>query len=777
MSAAHRLRFVLWCFFFAPFAASAQDQAPDPRWGVLAELAERDFQVDGVWLGDRMLHSFRWEDPGRKISWTSAFAAGVGVTEFTLDPRSGQIVGLPANGEAYLRKHPEARSRVEIRLTVGRDGSLQDDRAVFFSRFSDGKYKFRGEVLVEALPGGAAMQKAGKLIAAGKLRTAEAARRNFRAPDPAIAAQADIPPIEPQSPTRPTAQTANPATADSSRTTSIAPPNPGADLAGQKTASVASGAHAEAPLPAGSTQLPEDFKIRWMRGLVLVDDPNGAKVVKGNETSEAGSLITHVNNVPVSGVGDLISKVDAADPKTTEITSTRASRTSTPFFYDVWAENLRYQDTPHGVVIVGGFYDVGKYLRKINDVEIKKAADVRPILLDIVNGTTPYRGRTYSDPLPEERESVAALLAAETARLRERPAELDQWGTFALLPGKLWYCVGYEPSEWIQRKADQSRVTSLPVDWFTKAGWSEDHRSMTITSMLGDTKIVDVVTLRPDGTFAMSSSGVTGYANLIGRKNDKGEILFPLGRSRILGSTDTQHLAFAHVDGAPYFELTSIGTYRSVISSCTLEQYDELKAPRLARHLAEYRKQEAGRMEGQRLDREFREQLDAQQAQMNAEGRAAAFAEFAKIPQVMAQVNQQRAELDRLRQMADMENAQKSAQQSAMPSGAPDAAGSLAGNSGGLPGAAAQTTGSTSGSASTPVAPVETYKETGWFTGVSIVSEADAWADAFAQCEKAGVTCWKGKNPTLEPGYFYVDAIYYTGRTLNRGKASTVTGQ
>lgn len=50
-------------------AAVAQS---DPRWGVLAEMAERDF------CKGANLSSFRWEEPGKKLD----------VVWFVVDPRS-----------------------------------------------------------------------------------------------------------------------------------------------------------------------------------------------------------------------------------------------------------------------------------------------------------------------------------------------------------------------------------------------------------------------------------------------------------------------------------------------------------------------------------------------------------------------------------------------------------------------------------------------------------------------------------------------------------------
>jgi hypothetical protein len=421
---------------------------------------------------------------------------------------------------------------------------------------------------------------------------------------------------------------------------------------------------AQAPASTSATTLPDDFPIKWMRGLVLVDDPKGAKVVGGTTDAELGKVFTLINDQPVTGVADLVSRIRASDPKTMKITTVQTQQVKTPRYVDWWAESLKYLDGPHGVLVVSSNYpgETGNYLTRLNDVEIKHASDVRPILLQITEDLSRFRSITISQPPAEDKAWAAAAVAAQS-RDPVSAAVRQSWGPLANMPGRLWYCNAHDPLAWRLRHPT-NRLASMPVPRMVAAEWVTPYTTMKLTEREGSQTITDVISLHADGSFAMSSTGVGGYANLTGRFAKDGGIYFQMGTYPGPGNMQlTDFLTFGASGNSP---MTSIHVYSGTSdldnhSICTLEEYDELKLPRFARDLQYVRKQDGDWAQAEANDDAYAAQLQAEGAQMAANMRASAMAEFAKIPQVAAQVSQQRADLEQIRLAAEAEKARNAA--------------------------------------------------------------------------------------------------------------------
>jgi hypothetical protein len=136
--------------------------------------------------------------------------------------------------------------------------------------------------------------------------------------------------------------------------------------------------------------------------------------------------------------------------------------------------------------------------------------------------------------------SAPILVTSEIPRVPKTREELkaSPWGALALLPGTLWYCVGHEPTQWLaRRRIYQGEVgyldESVPVMRLTVATWREPNRVLELITKLGDGRgWTDVITLQPDGKFSMVTTGVSGYSNVTGYKNDWGAVYFLLGKHR-----------------------------------------------------------------------------------------------------------------------------------------------------------------------------------------------------------------------------------------------------
>ncbi len=167
--------------FLAVGPATAQTVI-DPRWGVLAELAERDFVTNtGV------LMSFRWQIPNRTLRrYVPGENSGL---DFELDLATGQIVELYRGARNIYRVD---------RNHVLADGSYWSREGNRLSKISDIEYKYkygRGK-LRPLVPGEKAADRLARAIQAGKTRAANpqmlaAASASIAMPVPPIATRLD----------------------------------------------------------------------------------------------------------------------------------------------------------------------------------------------------------------------------------------------------------------------------------------------------------------------------------------------------------------------------------------------------------------------------------------------------------------------------------------------------------------------------------------------------------------------------------------------------------
>jgi hypothetical protein len=87
----------------------------DPRWGLLAEMAERDW-IYGSFIAEAAVAA-RWEVPGQKLTFSQFGSMGSLVSSFELNPQTGQLtVRLfgPESPPAPLTAEPNGSISVEI---------------------------------------------------------------------------------------------------------------------------------------------------------------------------------------------------------------------------------------------------------------------------------------------------------------------------------------------------------------------------------------------------------------------------------------------------------------------------------------------------------------------------------------------------------------------------------------------------------------------------------------------------------------------------------------
>ena len=145
--------------FFA-FAAPAAAQ-PDPRWGLLAEFAEHDFEGGGA------ISTWQWKVPNRIIAQTSWSWSADPVTEYELDPGTGTIT---------VRIFGERRRDTVIQtysgLRAGPDKLLTSRGKVWVSKSEGGGHTLGIYDFTPINPGHRKEASVAKIIASGKLRAA-----------------------------------------------------------------------------------------------------------------------------------------------------------------------------------------------------------------------------------------------------------------------------------------------------------------------------------------------------------------------------------------------------------------------------------------------------------------------------------------------------------------------------------------------------------------------------------------------------------------------------
>jgi hypothetical protein len=198
--------------------------------------------------------------------------------------------------------------------------------------------------------------------------------------------------------------------------------------------------------------------------------------------------------------------------------------------------------------------------------------------------------REYAFPGTPQHVADSVARIKKQAEMKSHP-----FGALSLLPGTLWYCVGYEPSQWlVRRRVYQGEIglldESAPVMRLTVATWREPGRTLEVITKLGDGRgWTDVIGLQPDGSFAMTTTGVGAHANLVGRKHKSGAVTFPIARvnshvgvllNTIEFSTQPQDLL------APRTRLL-VDPVKEDPASCDMKPFDKEKLPEWTKQLAE----------------------------------------------------------------------------------------------------------------------------------------------------------------------------------------------
>jgi hypothetical protein len=185
--------------------------------------------------------------------------------------------------------------------------------------------------------------------------------------------------------------------------------------------------------------------------------------------------------------------------------------------------------------------------------------------------------------------TVPSTREAKIAAMRAGP-----WGALSLLPGTLWYCIGYEPEQWMmRRRVYQGEVgyldESIPVMRFTVATWKVPDRTMEVITKLGDGRgWTDVITRQPDGTFKMETTGVPRHASLTGRKDEYGDVIFSVATYSYSGGSLNNTIQFYH---GRYDALTPrmILAPRQALqneTSCDMRPFDKAQLPEWTAELA-----------------------------------------------------------------------------------------------------------------------------------------------------------------------------------------------
>jgi hypothetical protein len=544
--------------------AVAQTATMDPRWGLLAELAERDFHFEG-WGGTKILQSYRWEEPGRRLSYFFSYV-GSDRQVMTLDETTGEIL---LSGAGTYAKYGD---KYATRLKAAADGTIVwPNGKPFLSRGEGDTYvdAVKG-VMVETKPGDAASEKVQKLIAAGKLRAANPSLRGAVAPSSTLAA-ANLP------------SGSLPAMGVATKLTQI-----------QRDA-------LDRYVKAGVYSYNEGMNLRYAQWIqpgksyVVRNLRESAGATEGRYELRPDGVIVLSDEARERAYG-LIGQIN---PSTGQIT------------VDYHDGAKLYRDTFDGVAGNPGAVLVVHY----QGIQRKRGVQ-----------WTEYLRETGAAFTPAQIESFITQINAQI-EMRKNP-----WGALAALPGKLWYCVGYEPQQWLMRRhMYQGQVgfldESVPVMRVTVASWREPDRVLDVVTKLGDGRgWTDTITRQPDGTFSMVSSGVSQYANLRGQKMSDGSVVFPVANYNYQNGTVENRIIFdASYPGgmpAPRMHLNAFKDGYGDSTTCTMEPYDESRLPQWTADLKAEQQRIREQVIGHQQARQQFDQDEAEGQQMVAGMRA-----------------------------------------------------------------------------------------------------------------------------------------------------------
>ena len=135
--------------------APASAQTADPRWGILADIAENDYQVVDY------LVTVRWENPGKRLVWTNWLGMARTTVTFERDNNTGIISARRSGGDRYPS------------LVVSPNGELVEERSGKRAVWAEpgGGYRWSEARLRPLAPGGL-RERLAMLIASNKVRAA-----------------------------------------------------------------------------------------------------------------------------------------------------------------------------------------------------------------------------------------------------------------------------------------------------------------------------------------------------------------------------------------------------------------------------------------------------------------------------------------------------------------------------------------------------------------------------------------------------------------------------
>lgn len=590
----------------------AEAPAVDPRWGVLAGFAERDYEGPN----DQTV-TFRWEVPGETMAvifWSPLVSP---TYRFRLDRESGRME-LESPGQWKRRRTP-------VRTTENGELFLesQADARPYVSRTINGNPIFWGAELTPAGPGSRAANKVAKLVAAGKVRAAEGtpAASLAGAPPPASAAAAR--PATPSGLGGLFGSLLGTVTGTSSTAkVAAAPPAPGAAPNFNGLESYV-----------GKTYL--DVTRTGQKSLIRTRWIEPGKVYEWSREGEFGPAATI--RWTVAADGSLTGETAGGASVAGQLDAAGLPATISESGGKEWLSSL--VSTPAGLDVVS------------SENRAKKGKPAK------------WKQRSRH-PRQVIADAEAELLSRQWAEARK-----DRWGALAVIAGKDWFCTQYEPTHWTTRtirfhtQFGRSTNRSLPTMRLTSARWIEPYSVLEVSNTLGSgQKWTDRIELAADGNFDMVTDGISNWSRMRGVPDGQGSISFNMGSITFMGSTSPVEIVFSasrHTNPPqPVTQMT--GTYAG--PACVLEPYDNAKLAEWQQRLDSERQSVA---ESMRWDNEYWQdaaQHHAEGQQMLANMRGDLFREvFVGIPQAIADVSQRKAELNILRQAAEQETAMRRA--------------------------------------------------------------------------------------------------------------------
>lgn len=301
------------------------------------------------------------------------------------------------------------------------------------------------------------------------------------------------------------------------------------------------------------------------------------------------------------------------------------------------------------------------------------------VVVNSENRSKPGKTPKWKERNRTERRIIAAadadrLLASFKA---EREA---RWAPLAALTKGPWFCVQMEPGQWLERTVRfhaYGRTTnrSYPVMRLTTARWIDPWQELEVVSTLGEgRKVTDRIVLLSNGNFQMDTTGVSRSPKIVGQFSHPSgsvpQIDFVIAHYERYGSDNTHGLLFYVLGDATTGQVLPRTKYyaggASHASDCEMEPFDAKKLDTYSRKLTEQARWTRDSMQSDQEYWSSVAQSEAEGQAMLANMRGELFRQvFVGIPQAIAEVNQQKAQLQTLRIAAEQETAMRRAAEAA----------------------------------------------------------------------------------------------------------------